>query len=81
MSDAETGQMTKTPTRTIVLSINTSWNIVNFRRNLIVRLQREGYDVVALAPRDAHSETLVAMGVRYFPVDIDSKGLSPVRDL
>lgn len=73
--------MTKTPTRTIVLSINTSWNIVNFRRNLIVRLQREGYDVVALAPRDAHSETLVAMGVRYFPVDIDSKGLSPVRDL
>ncbi len=73
--------MTKTTTRTIVLSINTSWNIVNFRRNLIVRLQREGYDVVALAPRDAHSETLIAMGVRYFPVDIDSKGLSPVRDL
>lgn len=68
-------------TRTIVLSINTSWNIVNFRRNLIVRLQREGYDVVALAPRDAHSETLVAMDVRYFPVYIDSKGLSPVRDL
>ena len=68
-------------TQTIVLSINTSWNIVNFRRNLIARLQREGYDVVALAPRDAHSETLVAMGVRYFPVDIDSKGLSPVRDL
>lgn len=81
MNDAETGQMAKTPRRTIVLSINTSWNIVNFRRNLIVRLQREGYDVIALAPRDAHSETLVAMGVRYFPVDIDSKGLSPVRDL
>jgi glycosyltransferase involved in cell wall biosynthesis len=73
--------MTKTSTRTIVLSINTSWNIVNFRRNLIVRLQREGYDVVALAPRDGHSETLIAMGVRYFPVEIDSKGLSPVRDL
>ncbi|PTQ58276.1 glycosyltransferase involved in cell wall biosynthesis [Sphingomonas aurantiaca] len=67
--------------RTIVLSINTSWNIVNFRRNLIVRLQREGYDVVALAPRDAHSDALVAMGVRYFPVDIDSKGLSPIHDI
>lgn len=68
-------------TKTIVLSINTSWNIVNFRRNLIVRLQREGYDVVALAPRDTHSDALIAMGVRYFPVDIDSKGLSPVSDL
>ena len=67
--------------KTIVLSINTSWNIVNFRSNLIVRLQREGYDVVALAPADAHSDALVAMGVRFFPIDIDSKGLSPVRDL
>ncbi|MEG8026107.1 glycosyltransferase family 4 protein [Sphingomonas aurantiaca] len=71
----------KTPIKTIVLSINTSWNIVNFRRNLVARLQREGYDVVALAPRDAHSEVLVALGVRYFPIAIDSKGLSPVRDL
>ena len=65
----------------IVLSINTSWNIVNFRSNLIARLQREGYDVVAIAPRDAHSDALVALGVRHFPIDIDSKGLSPVRDL
>jgi len=80
VSDAETGRVPQAR-RTIVLSINTSWNIVNFRSNLIVRLQREGYDVVALAPRDAHSDALVAMGVRYFPVDIDSKGLSPVHDL
>lgn len=65
----------------IVLSINTSWNIVNFRRNLIARLQREGYDVVAIAPRDGHSEALIALGVRYFPIEIDSKGLSPVHDL
>ncbi len=67
--------------RTIVLSINTSWNIVNFRRNLIERLQREGFDVVAVAPRDAYSDALVAMGVRFFPIDIDSKGLSPLRDV
>lgn len=67
--------------RTIILSINTSWNIVNFRRDLIARLQREGYDVVAVAPRDAHSDALVAMGVRHIPIDIDSKGLSPARDL
>ena len=69
------------PDKTIIISINTSWNIVNFRANLVSRLQREGYDIVAIAPRDAHSEALVALGVRYFPIDIDSKGLSPVRDL
>ncbi len=69
------------PKKTIVISINTSWNIVNFRANLVSRLQDEGYDVVALAPRDAHSEALIALGVRYFPIEIDSKGLSPLRDL
>ena len=67
--------------KTIVLSINTSWNIVNFRSNLIARLQREGYDVVALSPDDGHRAALVALGVRHFPIEIDSKGLSPVRDL
>jgi glycosyltransferase involved in cell wall biosynthesis len=67
--------------KTIVLSINTSWNIVNFRGNLIARLQREGYDVVALSPNDGHRAALVALGVRHFTVEIDSKGLSPVRDL
>ena len=67
--------------RTISLSINTSWNLVNFRSNLIARLQREGYAVVALSPLDAHSAALVAMGVRHIPIAIDSKGVSPIRDL
>ncbi len=67
-------------TKTIVLSINSSWNLVNFRSNLIARLIREGYEVVALSPADAHSAALVALGVRHIAVDIDSKGLSPVRD-
>ncbi len=67
--------------RTIVLSINTTWNIVNFRSNLIARLQREGYDVVALSPDDDHRAALVALGVRHCAIEIDSKGLSPVRDL
>ena len=67
--------------KTIVLSINTSWNIHNFRRNLIERLQSEGFDVVAVAPRDEHTAALTASGVRYFPIDVDSKGVSPLRDL
>lgn len=67
--------------KTIVLSINTSWNLVNFRSNLIVRLQREGFDVVALSPNDVHSEALIALGVRHIPIEIDSKSLSPLHDL
>lgn len=67
--------------KTIVLSINTSWNIVNFRTGLIRRLQRDGYEVIAVAPVDSHSPRLAQLGVRHVPIAIDSKGLSPVRDL
>ena len=72
--------------KTIVLSINSSWNLVNFRGNLIARLRREGFDVVALsppdpAPDDAHVAALTALGVRHIPIDIDAKGVSPLGDL
>lgn len=68
-------------TKTAVISINTSWNIVNFRSGLIGALQDAGYRVVAIAPADAHSARLAALGVEFHPIAIDSKGLSVRRDL
>lgn len=68
-------------TPTIVLSINTTWNIVNFRSNLIRRLQAGGYRVVAISPVDPNVAALVAMGVEHIAIGIDSKGMSPVHDL
>jgi len=38
--------------KTIAIFVNTSWNIYNFRLELLRRLQREGYRVVAIAPKD-----------------------------
>jgi glycosyltransferase involved in cell wall biosynthesis len=65
----------------LLLSINASWNIVNFRLGLIRALQRQGYDVAALAPADAYSERLEALGVEYHPIAMDRQGVSPIRDL
>jgi len=67
--------------KTIVLSINASWNILNFRMGLIRALQAAGHRVVALAPADAWSERLSDAGVEYRPIEIDRQGLSPIRDL
>lgn len=69
------------PRPCIVISINTSWNIVNFRSGLIRRLMAEGYDVAALAPRDAHSRILEEMGCRFIPLEMDNKGANPLSDL
>lgn len=66
---------------TIALSINASWNVLNFRRGLIAALQSAGWRVVALTPRDEHAGRLGEIGVDHVPVAIDSSGLSPLRDL
>src|SRR5262245_41911558 len=67
--------------RTAVISINASWNIVNFRRGLIMGLRKAGWKVIALAPTDDYSSRLSELGVEHIPIDIDSLGLSPWRDL
>lgn len=66
---------------TLVISINASWNIVNFRRGLIAGLRAAGWRVVALAPADAWSPRLAGLGAEHVPIAIDSAGLSPLRDL
>ena len=64
----------------IVIALNTSWNLVNFRSGLIRGLQQAGYDVVALAPRDAFSDRLVEMGCAFVDMPMDNQGTHPGRD-
>jgi glycosyltransferase involved in cell wall biosynthesis len=65
----------------IVISINAAWNILNFRLGLIKGLREAGHEVVALAPPDAASARLEALGIPFHPIAMDKKGLSPARDL
>ncbi|MGF1549992.1 MAG: glycosyltransferase family 4 protein [Sphingomonadaceae bacterium] len=64
----------------IAVSINASWNFINFRTGLIAALQAAGYELVALAPLDEYSDRLEALGVRLLPIDMDAGGRSPWRD-
>ncbi|NDV89043.1 glycosyltransferase [Aurantimonas aggregata] len=67
--------------RRILIAINTSWNIHNFRSGLIRALVAQGYEVVAAAPRDDYSERLAETGCRYVSLPMDNKGTSPLNDL
>jgi glycosyltransferase involved in cell wall biosynthesis len=67
--------------RSIVISINASWNIVNFRLGLIRALQADGHRVIALAPHDAYSRRFAELAVEYRAIEMDKKGLSPLADL
>ncbi len=65
----------------IVISANSSWNVINFRAGLIRTLINAGHEVVAAAPADEHSARIADLGCRYVPLPIDRKGTSPHRDL
>jgi glycosyltransferase involved in cell wall biosynthesis len=67
--------------KTVVITINTSWNIYNFRLGLIKALQKKGYKVVAIAPKDDYSLRLQNEGIEYYHININNKGTNPIEDL
>lgn len=65
----------------ILIGLNTTWNLVNFRAGLIRGLLDAGYEVVAVAPPDGHVARLRDLGCRYVPLAMDNQGTHPGRDL
>jgi glycosyltransferase involved in cell wall biosynthesis len=66
--------------KTIVLTANTSWYLYNFRGSTISRLIHEGFDVICFSPRDNYSENLINLGTKWYEVNIDNKGMNPIKD-
>jgi glycosyltransferase involved in cell wall biosynthesis len=64
----------------IVISINTTWNVYNFRIGLIKALIERGYDVVALAPNDEYAPLLEELGCRCVHLPMDKNGSNPLKD-
>jgi glycosyltransferase involved in cell wall biosynthesis len=65
----------------VTLSINSSWNVLNFRKTLVSALLADGHAVTILAPYEPEARQLEAMGCRVVHLEMDRKGLSPFRDL
>ncbi len=67
--------------RKIVISVNTAWNIYNFRSGLVKALIRHGYEVMAVAPDDEYVPRLHAMGCQFIGMPMENNGTHPGRDL
>ena len=65
----------------ILISINTAWNLLNFRAGLINGLISSGFEVIALAPTDKYVPELELLGCRFVNLEMDNKGTHPVREL
>ncbi|MCT7572661.1 glycosyltransferase family 4 protein [Aliarcobacter butzleri] len=64
----------------IVIVVNNSWYAWNMRANLGFALQKEGYEVVFIAPYDKYSENIKKY-FKYINTNIDTKGTNPFSDL
>lgn len=64
-----------------VIAANASWNLVNFRIDLIRAMQADGYHVIALAQADEHTPRLAELGIEFQPIEMQSAGISPIADL
>ena len=65
----------------ILISLNTAWNLYNFRSGLIKNLISSGFEVIAAAPSDKYVPELELLGCRFVHLEIDNQGTHPVRDL
>ncbi len=66
--------------RNLLLSINSSWNVANFRSGLISAIRVYGLRVVAAAPVDEHVSRIEDMGCGFAALPMDKTGTNPVRD-
>ena len=64
----------------VLISVNTAWNIANFRLGLVSALRAAGHEVVAVAPVDDSVDRIGQAGCRFVALPMDNKGTSPVRD-
>jgi glycosyltransferase involved in cell wall biosynthesis len=55
--------------------------MIKFRYGLMKRLVAEGYDLTVIAPKDAFSDQIEALGCRYIDLKLDNKGSNILADL
>jgi len=67
--------------KTIAVVLNTSWNIYNFRLNLMRVLREEGFRVVALSPQDDYSQKIIEEGFEWIDLPLDNDSTNPLKEL
>ncbi|MFK8258251.1 glycosyltransferase family 4 protein [Erwinia sp. AnSW2-5] len=67
--------------KTIVITANTSWYVFNFRKNTIISLLKQGYNVTVLAPQDDYTDRLLTLGCEFKHIDIDKSGTNFIKDI
>lgn len=64
----------------ILITINSAFNVANFRAGLVKALVADGHEVIALVPKDKYASRIEALGARVVDLPMDKQGLSILND-
>src|SRR5258706_6327768 len=65
----------------VAIVVNTSWNIFNFRMNLVKAFLEKGHEVHTVAPEDEFTPLLLSAGCIHHNLKMYSRGANPLKDL
>lgn len=65
----------------VVIALNATWNLVNFRSGLIKAMLDAGYEVVAVAPTDEYVDRLAALGCKFVHMPMETNSINPLKDI
>ena len=65
----------------ILILVNRDFVLYNFRVERVEKLLNEKYDVYIWLPYGEKVEEMKKMGCKFIPIDIDTRGTNPVRDM
>jgi len=65
----------------IVFSTNSSFSLVKFRYGIMKKLRELGHEVHAVIPCEGLEDELTKIGVKVHPLNMDSNGLNPLKDI
>ena len=65
----------------VLISANSAWNIINFRKGIILEFINNGFEIVVVSPTDNCVSKLYDLGCQHININIDNKGISPIKDL
>ena len=65
----------------ILLTVNSAWNVWNFRRPVVEAFANEGHTITVLAPQDDSVPQLKRLGCYVRPLKMSVKGINPIHDI
>ncbi len=65
----------------IIISSNSSWNILNFRKNLIKFFLKDKNNLLILSKKDSSIKHIKKLKVKFFEIPVNRKSFSPFDDL